>query len=55
MSIKKCSSCIVYILLLLLSSTSNIGIGTYCVYFHWYLKKDDTHTILNTLTKTTNY
>ena len=22
--------------------TINVGIGTYFVYFHWYLKKDDT-------------
>ena len=38
----KCSSCTLYIVLFSILFTINVGIGTYFVYFHWYLKKDDT-------------
>ena len=38
----KCSSCTLYIVLFSILFTMNVGIGTYFVYFHWYLKKDDT-------------
>ena len=35
----KCSSCILYIVLILINFAINIGIGAYFVYSHWYLKK----------------
>ena len=38
----KCRSCTLYIVLFSILFTMNVGIGTYFVYFHWYLKKDDT-------------
>ena len=38
----KCHSCTPYIVLFLIFFTINVGAGTYFVYFHWYLKKDDT-------------
>ena len=45
----KCISCAVYIVLLLIFVTINVGgIVTYYVYLHWYLKKD-----FNTKKKTT--
>ena len=36
----KCSSCTLYIVLFSVIFTINIGIGTYFVYSHWYLKND---------------
>ena len=33
----------------------NIGIVTYFVYSCWYLKKDDSHTMIDTHTETTIY
>ena len=39
--------------LFLIVFTINIGIGTYFVYFHWYLKKDITPVMFGTLTQTT--
>ena len=35
----KCSSCTPYIVLFLILFTINVGIGSYFLYFHWYLKK----------------
>ena len=35
----KCSSCTLYIVLFSIIFTINVGIGTYFLYFHWYLKK----------------
>ena len=35
----KCSPCMLYIVSFLILFTINIGIGTYFVNFHWYLKK----------------
>ena len=35
----KCSSCTLYIVLFSILFTINVGIGTYFVYFNWYLKK----------------
>ena len=35
--------------------TINIGIGTYFVYSHWYLKKYDTRVMLDTRTETAIY
>ena len=35
----KCSSWTLYIVLISIIFTINVGIGTYFVYFHWYLKK----------------
>ena len=35
----KYSSCTLYIVLFSIIFTINIGIGTYYVYSHWYLKK----------------
>ena len=52
----KCSSCTVYIVLLLIFFTINVsGIVTYYVYSHWYLKKDDSHVKFNTYKETTIY
>ena len=36
----KCSSCTLYIVLCSVIFIVNVGIGTYFIYFHWYLKKD---------------
>ena len=38
----KQSSCTLYITLFSVIFTINVGIGTYFVYSHWYLKKDIT-------------
>ena len=51
----KYSSCPVYIVLFSIILAINIGIGTYFVYSHWYLKKDNSHAMLDTRTKTTIY
>ena len=45
----ECSSCMLYMVLLSILFTINVGIGTYFIYFHWYLKdvirvKFGTHT-----------
>ena len=45
----ECSSCMLYMVLFSILSTINVGIGTYFIYFHWYLKdvirvKFGTHT-----------
>ena len=37
---KECTSCIVYIVLFCIFFIISIVIGIYCVYFHWYLKKN---------------
>ena len=49
----KCSSCTVYTVLFWIFFTINVG-GTdaYCIYFHWYLKKDVTRVEFNTRTQT---
>ena len=36
---QKRSSCTLYIVLFSITFTVNIGIGSYFLYFHWYLKK----------------
>ena len=36
----ECSSCTVYIVLISVVFTANVGIGSYFFYFHWYSKKD---------------
>ena len=48
----KCSSCTLYIVLFSILFTINVGIGTYFVYFHWYLKKDVTRVKFGTRTQT---
>ena len=40
----KCNSCTVYIALFSIFFIINVGIVTYYVYSHWYLKKDILHT-----------
>ena len=35
----KCSSCTLYIVLFSITFTISIGIGSYFLYLHWYLKK----------------
>ena len=35
--------------------TSNVGIGAYFAYFHWYVKKDVTRVKFDTRTQTTIY
>ena len=51
----KYSSCTLYIVLFSLFFTISIGIGIYCTYFYWYLKKYDGRVILDTRTETTIY
>ena len=52
---KEFSSCTVYIVLFSIILLISIGIGTYFVYSHWYLKKDNSHAMLDTRTETTIY
>ena len=49
----KCSSCTQYIVLFSIIFTVNVGIGTYFIYFHWYLNKNVTRVKLCTRTQTT--
>ena len=51
----KCSSCTLYMVLILIIFTINVGIGSYFVYSHWYLKNYDARVMLDTLTETTIY
>ena len=52
----RCSPCTVYIVLLLIFSTINIGgIVTYYVYSQWYLKKDAQYVDFNTHKETKIY
>ena len=51
----KYSFFVVYIVLFSIILTINIGIGIYFVYSHWYLKKDNSHAMLDTRTETTIY
>ena len=49
---------IVYIVCIVLFSiilAISIGIGIYFVYYHWYLKKYDAHSVFNTRTETIIY
>ena len=48
----KYSSCMLCIVLFSILFTINVGIGTYFVYFHWYLKKDVTRVKFRTRTQT---
>ena len=49
----KCSSCIVLFLIIL---TINVGIVSYFVYSHWYLKEEDVPSVeFGTFTQTTIY
>ena len=52
-NIHKWSSCTLYIVLFLIIFTINVGIGTYFVYSHWYLKKDVTPVKFGIRTQTT--
>ena len=49
----KCGSCKLYIVLFSILFKTNIGISTYFVYWHWYLKKDVPRIKFNTHTHTT--
>ena len=51
----KCSSCTVYIALMVVFFTIDVRIATYYVYFHWYLKKDFTRVEFDTRTQTSIY
>ena len=51
----KCSSCILCIVLFSIIFAINIGIGTYFLYFYWYLKKDVTRIKFGTCTQTAIY
>ena len=48
----KCSSCTLYIVLFSIFFTISIGIATYFVYSHWWLKNDDSRVMLDTCTET---
>ena len=51
----KCSSCTLYIALFSITFIINIGIATYFVYSHWYLKKDTPRVEFDTRTQTAIY
>ena len=52
----KCSFCIMYTVLFWIFFTISIGgIGTYFVYFYWYLKKDSSYVDFNNYKGTTIY
>ena len=52
----KCKSlCKIYVVIIAIVFTICIGIGTYFVSSHWYLKNDDACVILDTRTETTIY
>ena len=51
----KHSFCKPYIVLFSILFTINVGIGTYFVYSHWYLKKDVSPVEFGTHTQTTIY
>ena len=48
----KYSSYTLYDVLILLLFTINVGIGSYFLYFYWYLKKDVTRVRFGTHTQT---
>ena len=52
---RKCSSCTLYIVLILLIFTINVGISIYFVYCRWYLKNHGSCVMLDTRTETTIY
>ena len=49
----ECSSCTLYIVLFSISFTINVGIGSYFLCFHWYLKKGAIRVKFGTHIKTT--
>ena len=49
----KCISCTLYIVLFSIIFTINVGIITYLVYSHWYLKKDGRRVEFGTRSQTT--
>ena len=49
----KHNSCTLYIVLFSIFFTINVGIGSYFLYFHWYLKKDVICVKFGTRTQTT--
>ena len=49
----KCSSCTLCIVLFPILFAINVGIGTYFLYFYWYLKKDATRFKFGIHTQTT--
>ena len=49
----KCISCALYIVLFSIIFIVNVGIGTYVIYFHWYLKKYVIRVKFGTYTQTT--
>ena len=51
----KCSSCTLYIASFSILFTIKVGIGTYFVCFHWYLKKDVPGVEFDTRTQTAIY
>ena len=51
----KCRFCTLYIVLFSIIFTVNIGVATYFVYSHWYLKKDVPSVEFDTHNQTTIY
>ena len=47
----KCSSCTPYIVLFSILFTINVGIGSYFLYLHWYLREDVTRIKFGTRTQ----
>ena len=52
---KVCNSCTIQIVFLVIFFIISISISSVFIYFHWYLKRDNTHVKLNTNTQTTIY
>ena len=51
----KCHSCTLYIVLVSIIFTTNVGVATYFVYSHWYLKEDVPRVEFRTCTEKTIY
>ena len=52
---KVCNSCTIQIVFLVIFFIISISISSVFIYFHWYLKRDNTHVKFNTNTQTTIY
>ena len=51
----KCNSCTLYIVLFSILFPINVGIGTYFIYFNWYLRNNVTRVEFDTSAQTTIY
>ena len=51
----KCNSCTLYVVLFSILFPINVGIGTYFIYFNWYLRNNVTRVEFDTSAQTTIY